>query len=300
MFPGREQIEPTVTHPTAAIPNLYNRFAPPFVFLITDLPEDFRRRLVDQGVIAVNSWLTTLFVQNGTPAPHDFITTLTNYNMRTDSELLMDRATEVVRKSVIDLLFDIPSDTSNRITRFISLYRDNLDASFSDAQARLFVRNSVKVKPLQVIVPGTKTSATIYNVYIYPPTTREDLLKTWRGWIAGQKYYADRNGVGRKYDFTFRCNHCKSLDHPTGLCPWGDARTRNQAGVPAPPEEDDDLLPLGPIPGPSNTNDRPARPGGRDAKGRGKTPNPTTTSGTRGGAKKPAPRNTTTRKRKAD
>ena len=106
---------------------LYNRYAAPFLFLITGLPVDFRKWLVFVGAHEVDSRLHMLFVENGTPIPHDYLVTLTNYNMRTDSDLLRERANLRVRKSVTDLLFDTPSDTSQRVAEFIRQFRDNLE-----------------------------------------------------------------------------------------------------------------------------------------------------------------------------
>jgi hypothetical protein len=55
--------------PTAAIPDLRNRFAPPFVFLVTGLPEDFRDQLVEEGVWFVDSHLAVLFVERVSRSP---------------------------------------------------------------------------------------------------------------------------------------------------------------------------------------------------------------------------------------
>ena len=99
-YGGEGTIEPTVVHPTAATPLLYNRFAPPFVFFVVDIPEAFREWLVDAAVLEVESHLGVLFVENGVPIPHDYVVTLTNYNMRTDSEFLKSLAKQQVKRSV--------------------------------------------------------------------------------------------------------------------------------------------------------------------------------------------------------
>lgn len=74
-------------HPMAANPKLEHRYAPPFVFLVTGLPKDFHKWLVTTGVHEVDSHLRLLFIENGDPVPHDYAVTLTNYNMRMETEV---------------------------------------------------------------------------------------------------------------------------------------------------------------------------------------------------------------------
>jgi hypothetical protein len=95
-FMGEGSVDPIVVHPTVATPMFYNRYAAPFLFLVTELPYKFRKWLVTIGVHKVDSHLNLLFVDNGVPIPHDYIVTLTNYNMKTDSEVLRERAHESV------------------------------------------------------------------------------------------------------------------------------------------------------------------------------------------------------------
>ena len=225
-FGGGGEIDPTVVHPTAAIPLLYNVIAAPFVFFVTDIPKTFRDFLIETAVLEVDSRLRVLFVENGVPIPHDYITALTNYNFRTDSEALKDQAKRKVRQSVIQLLFDNPSGTSQRVEAFIRVNRDNVSNDLSDEEAQLFVRDSVRAEILEIIIPGTKTLAPIYNIYIHPPTTNQERLDRWRKWIASQKFHAGNYGVGVKYQHSWRCNHCKTTDHPSGLCPHAGARNR--------------------------------------------------------------------------
>ncbi|KAF9783470.1 hypothetical protein BJ322DRAFT_1110359 [Thelephora terrestris] len=250
-FQGTEPIDPIVVHPTAAVPELRNQYGAPFVFLVTGIPEDFRKWLVAVGIHEVKSHLEVLFVENGEPIPHDYAVTLTNYNMRTETDVLRERAHERVRKSVTDTLFDKLSDTSRRTKSFVGLYRDNLDESLSNEEACCFVRDSVKVTSLDIYIPGVKIKATVYNVYIYPPTTDPKLLESWRPWIASQKYHADINGVGVKYKSPWNCNHCKAIDHPSGLCKTLEAIKSKAGGSNETLAAGEELLPLGPIPGSS-------------------------------------------------
>lgn len=46
-----------VIHPTAIIPLLYNRYATPFIFLITELPAAFQEWLVNTAIPEVDSHL---------------------------------------------------------------------------------------------------------------------------------------------------------------------------------------------------------------------------------------------------
>lgn len=101
------------------VPMLYNRFATLFVFLVTRIPEAFQDYLVEAVVFEVDSALKVLFVERGVPVPHDYMMTLMNYNMRTDSEYLRDIAENSAWHSVQDLLFNVPSNTSGCIRAWI-------------------------------------------------------------------------------------------------------------------------------------------------------------------------------------
>jgi hypothetical protein len=271
-FHGEGEINPTVIHPTAVTPELHNRYASPFIFLVTDIPDRFRDWLIFAGVKPVSSHLGVLFFEKGMPTPHDYVMFLTNYNMRTETDELKEQAIATVRESVINLLFDVPSNTSGRVTAFIRLHHDNLRDGVSEDQARNAVKDSVRVTMIEVIVPGTRTKIPIYGVYIHPPTAIPDLLKRWRQWVEGQRYYTTRNGVGVKYQFSFKCIHCKSTDHPGGLCYWKDvlrAEEGKRTDDPDPVEEIlpvEELLSLGPShpqAGPSNQHGGSGVRGGR-------------------------------------
>ena len=265
VYKGTEQADPTVVHPTAVTPMLMNRYAAPFLFLVTGLPEDFRNWLVSTGAHQVNSHLRLLFVENGTPVPHDYAVTLTNYNMRTETDILRGQAHQKVRQSVIDLLFDKPSDTSQRVAGFIKMYHDNLESTLSEDEARLSVRSSITIDSLDVIVPNTRLKTTVYNVYIHPPSAIPEMLERWRQFVSTQKYYTNASGVGVKYRYPWHCIHCKTIDHPSGLCghmtttKWN---TREQNETLAA----EDILPLRPIPStPRNPNHgRRSNPRGRN------------------------------------
>src|ERR1700743_2555943 len=114
-----DTVAPTVVHPTAATPMLYNCYAAPFVFLVTGLLLDFRKWLATVGTHEVTSHLSLLFVENGVPLTHDYITALSNYNLRTETNVLREWAHQQVKNLVTDLLFDKPSDTSSRVASFI-------------------------------------------------------------------------------------------------------------------------------------------------------------------------------------
>ncbi|KAF9783296.1 hypothetical protein BJ322DRAFT_1110179 [Thelephora terrestris] len=298
VYEGIGTIDPTVVHPTAATPLLHNQYAAPFMFLVTDIPYDFRRWLVSFGVHQVSSHLGLIFVENGEPVPHDYVMTLTNYNMRTETELLRAQAHHTVRRSVVDLLFDKPSDTSQCITDFVSRYRDNMATSFSNEEARTFVKQSVLIDSLDIVVPGTKMPSTVYNLYIHPPTANPDLLERWREFIAAQKFYAGINGVGVQYQFPFRCLHCKTIDHPSGLC----TRVKELKGKAGKREEAltaEEILPLGPTPGPSTRTPNPNH-GKRGGSGSRTTANNTRGRGSGRPTRGNAVRTNGSKKRKVD
>lgn len=208
-----------MVHPTAENAEFQSRYSAPFVFLVTNLPEHFRRWLAFIGIHEVDSPLRALFVERGKPVPHDFVTTLTNYNMRVDTEPLRRQAEERVRHSVVNTLFDKPSDTSNRVTDYINRFRDNLKHTLSPEDARDSVRSSVKVRFMEITLPGGALNVPVYNIYVHPPTAIPIRLQNWRIFLATQKYHAGDGGVGIKYSKLFRCYHCKTTDHPGGKCP---------------------------------------------------------------------------------
>jgi hypothetical protein len=225
----------------------------------------------------VDSHLAVLFVERGIPIPHDYVVTLTNYNMRTETSELEEQAISTVRESVVNHLFNVPTETSARVKAFIRLYHDNIRDGLSEEQALNFVRESVRVQIIKVVIPGgTKTLTPIYGVYVHPPTAVPDLLRRWRQWIESQKYHAGRYGVGIKYQFAFKCIHCKSIDHPGGLCHWTGVRREGPRAAVPPPVEDlllaEELLPVDPgrpQAGPSRQNG-----GGNDTKGKGRAGTP--------------------------
>lgn len=171
-------------HPTAATPELHNKYAAPFAFLVLRLPKDFRQWLVTVGIHEVESHLGLLFVENGTPIPHDYAMTLTNYSLRTDTDYLRDVAHQRVRHSVINQLFDKPSDTSRRTIDFVHKFRDNLDGALTNEAALNLVRESTRVTSLDVTVPNVGVTMTVYNVYIHPPTAEPGLIGRWRKWLS--------------------------------------------------------------------------------------------------------------------
>lgn len=86
-FDPEERISPIVIHPTAAAQPLRNRRgAPPYLFFVTNIPLHFREHLIQTAVVEVGSKLRTLFIEAADPIPHDYITTLQNYNMTIETE----------------------------------------------------------------------------------------------------------------------------------------------------------------------------------------------------------------------
>jgi hypothetical protein len=135
--------------------------------------------------------------REGIPIPHDYVVTLTNYNMRTETSELEEQAISTVRESVVNHLFNVPTETSARVKAFIRLYHDNIRDGLSEEQALNFVRESVRVQIIKVVIPGgTKTLTPIYGVYVHPPTAVPDLLRRWRQWIESQKYHAGDMELG--------------------------------------------------------------------------------------------------------
>ena len=239
---------------------------------MTGLPLDFRKWLVTVGTHEVTSHLNLLFIENGVPLTQDYITALSNYNLRTETDILREWAHQQVRNLVIELLFNKLSDTSNHVASFIHKYCDNISNSLLKEEACRLIHNTVQVSSLDVTVPRTKITTTVYNLYIHPPTVKTTPLTSWRQFIAGQRFYAGIYGVAVKYQYPWRCFHCKLIDHPAGLCHLvRNMRDRRETTNGAPPPEDNDLLPAPPepAPGPSSRPQNPNHGKRANVKGKG-------------------------------
>lgn len=247
-FQGEGDINPMVVHPTAeTLPSKRHLGAAPYLFFVLDLPRNFRDYLVRRAIFEVDSDLKTLFVENGRPVPHDYIMTLKNYNMSVDTEELKQQAKDRVKESVLDRMFKHNTPASNKARSFLMANRDNLPSSYSDEQVFNYIRDSIRVELLIIKLPVTKVDMPVYNLYIFPPTKTPIRLDNWRRWFDKQKYYAGVYGVGEKYEYKFKCFHCKSIDHPAGMCPY--AMGSGNGTTPG-DSDDDDLLPIKDMPNP--------------------------------------------------
>ena len=233
----------------------------------------------------MDSPLGFLFVENGKPVPHDYITTLTNYNMKVETDILKKQAKKMVQRSVMKTLFDdVNTEPRKKTESFIMANRDNIQAGLTHEQARLFVRDSVKVEILEITVPGKKIPTPVYNVYIHPPTTDEKLLGRWRALTSRQKYRTGNHEVGLRYTPPFLCNHCKTVDHPSELCPHAKAKKGKAGGRANAPDD----FPIEKDPGPPG----PSQGKRVDRKGKGKATEPQKVAKTGGSSQNPAGRNT--------
>lgn len=196
-----------------------SKFARPYLFLVTDIPDDFAKWLVETAIHPVRSELKVLFAVDGESNPCDYITTLSNFNFRTDTEHLKECARDAVRNIVIRTLFIDDTAFKRGLENFIFKHRDNIPSSLSHPEAVTFIRNSVKITSFEVVVPKVSIRAMIYNVYIHPPTKNVADIEVWKSSIMRQRFYAGKYGVGTRYGSDFNCNHCKTIDHPSGLCP---------------------------------------------------------------------------------
>ena len=231
---------------------------------MTDIPDDFAQWLVETASHPVRSELKILFAIDGERHPCDFIATLSNFNFRTDTDHLKECARAAVRQMVTRTLFDDDTTFKRGVENFIFKYRDNIPPSLSHPEAVTFIRNSVRIEPFEVVVPGGGTRAMLYNVYIHPPTKCLTDIETWKSSIKRQRFYAGKYGVGTLYGNDFNCNHCKTVDHPSGLCPY----LEDTPPADTEPELGNDLLLLGIAPTPMTTSNHRTRP--HDPKGKGK------------------------------
>ena len=148
--------------------------------------------------------------------------------------------------------------------------RDNFPTSWAEEQVGKYVQDSVKISVLHVIVPTTKVLTPVYNLFIFHPTRNPDSLLQWRRWIAKLSFFAGEYGVGERYEYMFNCVHCKSVDHPGGLCLYTKGANNSRMDD---SDSDDDLLPKkGKAPQKPKPSARDGKPDCSKGKGRATGP----------------------------
>ena len=118
---------------------------------------------------------------------------------------------------------------------------------------------------------------------------------------AEQKYYAGKSGVGVKYQHSWRCLHCKTIDHPSGLCALAIKLREKKGKRSEVPTEAEDILPLLPIPDRSSQPRNPNHGKRNNTRGKGvETKAPPRSQKPKAPSKGKAVRTTSSKRRKVN
>ncbi|KAH7905271.1 hypothetical protein BJ138DRAFT_1118625 [Hygrophoropsis aurantiaca] len=194
----------TPSPPTARYETV-ERLPPPYHFLLFGISQAEVMVLIDQKVIAADG-IACFFLPFVQPLP-TYICTLENFTYP-DSEWSNGQIAEVVRA------------TLRQNPDVISFIHNHIP--MADAGAAVQAIDTIRITSLHINVSATKTR-TIWNVYCTsPPAFTLDDYFTWCTKIRSLKFHSSDFGTGeaRLVENQPMCVGCKSVDHPTGLCPF--------------------------------------------------------------------------------
>jgi len=189
--------EPEIGAPLAAQP-LNGRHAAPWCFIVTSLPQLAAEKLTEQ-----KCWPTpeiSFFAIPFSPPVSPFICAIENLTY------LETQAAEVTQL------------TKNTILRNYAAV-SMIQALNPSEGATKRTLESIRVTPLKMGQPGGSMKL-VWNLYADPPSQDPSNHRLWRQTIGALTFITALNGAGvpRKNDLT--CTGCRSIDHPTGLCPF--------------------------------------------------------------------------------
>ncbi|KAG1848877.1 hypothetical protein F4604DRAFT_1935161 [Suillus subluteus] len=258
-----------ISPPTAEV-QPYISFTPPWHFLVSGILVEAINTLTNLA-ICTTSDVTCFFLPFDQPLP-SYICTIKNL-MYQDS----DKSNLLIAELVKTTLLNSPA-----ISDFI-----NKHITAPDASAVKRALDSICITSLNITTSKT-SSFTIWNVYCddSPRFSLEDYFM-WSSIIRGLRFPSDdyRTGVPCLQEKQFLCLGCKSLDHPTGLCPL--PNTPGWLGPSnAAPKEDLSMTTFNALsPGKNNSSKHPNSRGGTNrgwgSRGRGR-------NGFRGGRGSPS------------
>jgi hypothetical protein len=88
---------------------------------------------------------------------------------------------------------------------------------------------TVRATPMRMAVTGGSTKL-MWNIYATPPSPIPSRHREWRRLVMTLTFRTALNGAGAPRKLEGRCNGCKSLDHPTGKCPFPLLSDWNKSG----------------------------------------------------------------------
>lgn len=180
------------------------RYPPPWHFLISGLSQSAMDFLVSMQVISTAE-LTVFILPFIQPVP-TYLCTLENFTLP-DSPESNTTVAGIVKRAL---------SSHDVFTEYVRSEDPNPDTLAT-------VINSIYVTSLR-IATTTSRKQTLWNVYCSRPPSFLNIDKyfIWQCLIRTARFRSEDYGMGavRVGDKQFKCLGCKSLDHPTGLCPF--------------------------------------------------------------------------------
>jgi hypothetical protein len=189
--------QPTVTAPAAAVMN--NQFpAPPLCYLITQITEAMADTLLRKQF-----WTTptlSFFVIPFAPSPSRFACALDNLTYTETHH-------QEVQRMAKEAIWENPQA------------RAHVESLTTTENAFLSIVHSLEAAALPMLVKGGERKKIVWNLYIDPPSEDPDLHSEWIKIISETSFATTLYGIAKTRSHP-RCVGCKSIDHPTGLCPF--------------------------------------------------------------------------------
>lgn len=195
-----------VSAPVAA-ERLREKLPPPWHFLISNIPQGLADFLGQQVVVSTPE--VTCFFLPFEPPLQTYLCTLENFALPFSAE-----SNDIVAKLVQTTLIE-----NHEITSFIE---EHLIHPTPGAAERAI--KSIYVRSLNISLSADKKK-TIWNVYCQsPPDLSLSDFFSLANKVRSTEFISGDYGRGtaRTGEKQFICFGCKSLDHPTGLCPFTD------------------------------------------------------------------------------
>ncbi|PPR04413.1 hypothetical protein CVT24_013212 [Panaeolus cyanescens] len=179
-------------------------------FLAVGLDQKFKAELLERRVLATDT--NAIFINPFHSKPTTFAFVLSGYP-GTPNDTNNFKVASYIKAGLEQ------PETAPMILEFLALYNDNIPANIrQDPKASMaFIVDSVVADGFTLRTREGAENPT-YRVYIHPPTSNTEGHNLW---INGLNKLKFRTPLGTAHTRpTFRCNLCKGLDHPTGLCPF--------------------------------------------------------------------------------
>ena len=115
-------------------------------------------------------------------------------------------------------------------SQFLLLHIDASPPGYTPREAQVRVLNSISATPLAMTHPVSKAMRLVWRIYMDPPSLLTKVHTEWIKLLNGLKF---ESIYGQGIPINLRqCAHCKSGDHPSGLCPL-----RSIPGIYNPPNQ---------------------------------------------------------------